>query len=91
MKNIEFDPDLFKEIQSFPKNLRLLIGSSIQKTQEAFGNPHFHRGLGLRKLTFPYYEIRMGLHLRIIFKETNTSLYFIMMGNHDKVRKFLKN
>jgi hypothetical protein len=55
-----------------------------------FGHPHTHRGLGIRKLTGNYFEVRAGLDVRLVFQNRAESLLFLMAGNHGEVRKFLR-
>lgn len=46
---------------------------------------------GLKQLGHGTWEIRSTLKDRIIFSYENDIITFIMVGNHDDVRKFLKN
>lgn len=90
MKQIEFDAALLEQIRALPKPQRLEIGNAITATQQVFGSPHQHSGVGLRKLKTNHYEIRLGLGRRLIFEDKARSLYFKFLGNHDEVRRFLK-
>ncbi|MDD2711197.1 MAG: hypothetical protein PHV34_24740 [Verrucomicrobiae bacterium] len=91
MKRIDFDPELLELIRLLPRDRRHAIGEAIAATQEAFGQPHQHTGVGLRKLSGQYYEIRMGLDQRLVFEEIDDALYFQMIGNHNDVKRFLKS
>jgi hypothetical protein len=55
-----------------------------------FGHPHTHRGLGVRKLTGNFFEIRAGLDIRLVFQNRPESFLFLMAGNHDEVQRFLR-
>ena len=79
-----------REIRSLSKEDRKQIGEIISRTQETFGNPHRHAGLGLRDLGKDYYEVRWHLGLRLVFQRRSTSLYFRILGNHHEVKHFLK-
>lgn len=46
-------------------------------------------GLGLKRLVRDYWEIRTSLKTRIIF-ELKDPLGFLLVGNHDAVRRFIK-
>jgi hypothetical protein len=63
---------------------------ALQHLERDFGHPHAHRGLGVRKLTGNFFEIRVGLNIRLIFQNRAESLLFLMAGNHDEVQKFLR-
>jgi hypothetical protein len=44
------DNDFRQEVKALSKPKRRIIGHAIADIQEAFGNPHFHSGIGVRKL-----------------------------------------
>jgi mRNA-degrading endonuclease YafQ of YafQ-DinJ toxin-antitoxin module len=46
--------------------------------------------LGIRKLTGSFFEIRVGLDIRLIFQNRAECLLFVMAGNHDEAQKFLR-
>jgi len=87
-------PDLSESFRScvrkYPRETRGRVGRTLQKLAEDFGHPHRHSGLGVRKLTGNYFEIRVGLEIRLIFQNRAESLLFIMAGSHDEVQKFLR-
>jgi hypothetical protein len=56
LKEIELDDDFRIEVKALSKEDRSIIGSAISDIQEAFGNPHVHSGIGLRKLKPRLYE-----------------------------------
>lgn len=58
----------------------------------AFALPKQHAGLGLRKVSKEgYWEIRVGLDLRVLFCLEKNRARIVLVGNHDEVQKFLKN
>lgn len=48
-------------------------------------------GLGLKKVYKNYWEIRLDIKNRIIFEFNADMVNFAFVGDHDGVRKFLKN
>jgi hypothetical protein len=48
-------------------------------------------GIGLKRLDDDYWEIRKGLRFRILFRWRKDSIDFILAGNHDSIKDFLKN
>lgn len=46
--------------------------------------------LGLKKLKNPFWEIRTDLKDRIIFTFEKNRVSFIIIGNHDQIRRLLK-
>jgi mRNA-degrading endonuclease RelE of RelBE toxin-antitoxin system len=47
-------------------------------------------GLGLKHLGDDYWEIRKGLRCRILFRWRKDTVEFILAGNHDSIKDFLK-
>ena len=90
MKTIRIETDLLRQIRALPKEDRLAIGNAIQLAQQQFGQPHRHGGVGVRKLAGQYFELRVGLDWRLVFKNAPDALVFEFMGTHDEVRRFLK-
>ena len=47
-------------------------------------------GLGLKKLHHPFWEVRAGLAIRVLFALEGDVASFLLVGNHEDVRRFLK-
>jgi len=77
-------------VRAYPKPVRIEIGRAIDRLQGALGHPHQHAGLDVRKLVKNYFEMRVGLDLRLVFKIQTDSITFTFAGTHDEVRRFLK-
>jgi mRNA-degrading endonuclease RelE of RelBE toxin-antitoxin system len=77
-------------VREYPKPVRAEIGQAIDRLQAALGQPHQHAGLGIRKLVKNYFEIRVGLDLRLVFRIEPEAVIFAFAGTHDEVRRFLK-
>ena len=48
-------------------------------------------GVGLKRLNDDYWEIRKGLRCRILFRWRKDVVDFILAGDHDSIKDFLKN
>jgi hypothetical protein len=46
-------------------------------------------GLGLKKLHKSFWEIRADLETRILFQVEKDRVTFVIVGNHDEIRRFL--
>lgn len=90
MKPLELSESFRVRVRTYPKPTRQKIGAALQQVEQDFGHPHAHRGLGIRRLTGNFFEIRVGLDLRLIFQNRAGSLLFLMAGNHDEIQKFLR-
>lgn len=90
MKPLDFGEAFRARVRAYPKATRGKIGLALRQLERDFGQPHGHRGLGIRKLTGSFFEIRVGLDIRLVFQNRTDSLLFLMAGNHDDVQKFLR-
>ncbi|MBA7664343.1 hypothetical protein ES703_72401 [subsurface metagenome] len=48
------------------------------------------QGLGLKKVRRDYWEIRLSVKNRIIFQFKGDVINFVFVGDHNRVKKFLK-
>jgi hypothetical protein len=81
---------LLKELRAKSKAERNTVGKAIDSACDAWGNPHLHAGIGIRKLVENFYECRSGLKTRLVFERLEEGeLYFHLMGSHDEIRRFI--
>jgi len=83
--------------QSFRRDVRKLgedhrrqVARAIDDARDGFGKPHFHSGLGIRRLRGNYFECRAGSDLRLVFRAQRGRLIFFAAGDHDAIRRLLK-
>lgn len=48
------------------------------------------KGLGLKKLRPPFWEVRLGLKVRVLFTLESDLLQFVLVGNHDDIVRYLR-
>jgi mRNA-degrading endonuclease YafQ of YafQ-DinJ toxin-antitoxin module len=77
-------------LKSIPAARRAEILAAMKAAAEAYGQPHLHAGVGLRRIK-PFMECRCGLDLRLVFQRERDTLVFHLCGTHDEVGAFLKN
>jgi mRNA-degrading endonuclease RelE of RelBE toxin-antitoxin system len=88
----EFKPSFEQSLKALPerdkqavKNAALRIIDILSKQSE------IRHGIGLKRLRNDLWEARYGLQTRIILRLTGDLVEFILAGNHDQVRRFLRN
>ena len=79
-----------KTAGKLPAEVREKASKAIAEVGAAFGDPHRHRGLGLRKLAKRSYEIRVHLQWRVVFIHDGKVLIAYDVMNHDEVSLWLK-
>ncbi len=91
MKRALLSPEFREMLRGLPKDLRRDIGQAISSLEQSFGDPHAHQGLGIRSLRDDYFEIRIGLKLRLVFRNLRQGLHCEMIGTHDEVRRLMRS
>ncbi len=79
-----------KAASKLPVELREKCSQAIAEVGKAFGDPHRHRGLGLRNLAGRSYEVRVALQWRVIFLHIDNELIAYDIMNHDQIVRWLK-
>jgi len=75
-------------IKSVPSTRRQDVLSAMQAAGTAYGHPHLHAGIGLRRIE-PFMECRCGLNLRLVFQREKDALVFHLCGTHGEVQEFI--
>jgi mRNA-degrading endonuclease RelE of RelBE toxin-antitoxin system len=81
---------LQKKAKKLPDDVKAKAEKAIAEVAAAFGDPHAHRGLGLRKLARRSYEIRVHLQWRVVFIHDGQTLFAYDVMNHDEVSIWLR-
>ena len=78
-----------RKFESLPVSIQNQVLEAIPPLVASFGKPHAHLGLG--KLAGRLYEFRVGLHLRIVFRHDRDTLYLLLVGTHDEVKRAIRS
>lgn len=79
-----------KTADGLPPDVRDEVSRAIVQVAGAFGDPHRHGGLGLRKLARRSYEVRVHQQWRVVFMLDGENLVAFDIMNHDEVRRWLR-
>jgi mRNA-degrading endonuclease RelE of RelBE toxin-antitoxin system len=79
-----------KTAGKLPPGVREKASRTIVDVGAAFGDPHQHRGLGLRKLARRSYEVRVHMQWRVVFVYDGKNLIAYDVMNHDEVLLWLR-
>ena len=88
----EFKPSFERSIKSFPPPEKSEIKESAAQLIDILSRDRqIHQGLGLKRLRGDFWELRKGIKARILFRWHGDLVEFVLAGNHDDVKRFLKN
>ena len=84
---------------SFDRSIKSLVPSEKEDVKKVASDlievlskdKQIHKGLGLKRLMGDYWEARQGIRVRILFRWKGDLAEFVLAGNHNDVKRFLKN
>jgi mRNA-degrading endonuclease YafQ of YafQ-DinJ toxin-antitoxin module len=87
----EYKSSFDKVFKKLGLNRQEKVIDAINILIDFFENRKKVKGLGLKNLRENYWEIRVNVKDRIIFTLEKDKVAFIIVGNHDEIKKFLRN
>jgi hypothetical protein len=66
------------------------VEGALQVLPDCFGQPHVHAGISIRRLRYNLFECRTALKIQILFRPNAGALEVFFAGNHDGVRRFIR-
>ena len=63
---------------------------AVEKFQHAMENRQWPQGLGITHLREDYFEFRVDIHTRVIYRRSADLIQYVLYGSHDQIRRFLK-
>lgn len=88
----EFKPSFKRSIKSFSgKEKEEIKDVAFQLIDMLSRDRSVHKGIGLKRLRDDFWEVRKGIKVRILFRWKSDSVDFVLAGNHNDVKRFLKN
>ena len=90
MIRVLLTPRIRKTAEKLPADVRQKASAAIAEVAAAFGDPHAHRGLGLRKIARRSYEVRVNLQWRVVFIHDGETLAAYDVMTHDEVALWLR-
>ena len=87
---VELTRDFERAFRKLSASKRSAVERALGGLPAILGDPHGHRGLGVRKLhASGIWEARVGLGLRMVFSFRDEVLTLRRLGSHDDVQRFL--
>jgi len=78
-----------RSFKKLPDNTQKRIAKVISRFIDFILTGQRPEGLGLKKLYKDYWEIRVGLSIRILFELKDNLVTFILVGDHNQIKRFL--
>lgn len=82
---------LQRDLHKRDKGIRDAAFDAIENALKNYGKPHTHAGASIRDYKPPFKEVRIGLHLRLLFYRDGDFLVFCCLGTHREVATWCDN
>lgn len=91
MKKIVILPSFERSIKRFTsiEKDRLII--ALEKFNDFLVTGKISSGLGFKKIRHDIFEFRIDIRLRVIVKDENDTLYMVIAGSHEDIKRYLKD
>ena len=87
----EFKPSFDRSLKQFHDEEKEEIKTVAVRLIDILSHDRFiHKGIGLKRLRGNFWEARKGLKARILFRWEKDLIEFVLAGNHEDVKRFLK-
>lgn len=88
----EFKPSFDRLIKSLAPPEKADVKEAASQLIDVLSKDRqIYQGLGLKRLRGDFWEVRKGIKARILFRWTGDLIEFVLAGNHDDVKRFLKS
>lgn len=88
----EFKPSFDRSVKNFHgKEKEDIKQVALQAIDILSQDRLLYKGIGLKRLKGDFWEIRKGLKARILFRWQGNLLEFILAGDHNDIKRYLKN
>ena len=88
----EFKPSFDRSVKSFRGREKEEIKQVALQTIDILSQDRgIHKGIGLKRLKGDFWEIRRGLKARILFRWEGDLIEFILAGDHNDIKRYLRN
>lgn len=88
----EFKPSFDRSVKSFHGREKEEIKEVALKAIDILSQDKLvHKSTGLKRLKGDFWEIRKGLKARILFRWQGELIEFILAGDHNDIKRYLKN
>ena len=89
---LEFKPSFDRSVKSFHgKEKEEIKQAALQAIDILSQDRIIHKGIGLKRLKGDFWEVRRGLKARILFRWQGDLVEFVLTGDHNDIKRFLKD
>ena len=87
----QFAPSFDRSFTRLPPDRRRRVRQGVDRLIDLFDQGQLPSGFGFKRLRGNMWEFRVGLSDRVIFILEGSVVTFVMVGDHEDVRRYLKH
>ena len=88
----DFKSSFERSIKQLPDKEKEEIKEAARQLVDILSRDRYlYKGIGLKRLQGDFWEVRKGIKARILFRWESGLVEFVLAGNHDDIKRFLKN
>ena len=91
MRQIGVLPSFERSVKKLTPQNKKKLAQSLETFNEFLVSGQASPGFGFKKINHDKYEFRVDIRLRVILKTQGDVFYLVLVGNHDEVRKYLRD
>ncbi|MBI4596823.1 MAG: hypothetical protein HY737_00285 [Candidatus Omnitrophica bacterium] len=86
----DYQPSFLDATRNLSRAQATKLLRAIEKFQHAIEGRQWPQGLGITHLRNDYFEFRVDIHVRVMYRRAGDLIQYVLYGSHDHVRHFLK-
>jgi hypothetical protein len=86
----EFKPSFGRSLEHLHPREQTRAKEAADKLIDFYNAGEKTPGLGIDHLRGPFWEARAGLRIRLLYRWQKDLIEFVLAGNHDDVKRFLR-
>lgn len=91
MKIVKILPSFERSLRKLSHQQREKIKKTLNQFNDFLVSGILPVGLGFKKINDDKYELRVDIRLRIILKIEAEVVFLVLVGDHNNIRRYLKN
>ena len=90
MRRLAASTHFRKQLKKLPVHDQQKVSTALKDFLAAFTRGQLPAGYGFKKINHDKYELRLDIRLRIVMKADGDTLVCHLVGNHEDVRRYLR-
>ena len=91
MNLVRILPSFERSVKKLTSQEKKLLAGGLEKFNTFLVTRQATLGFRFKKINHDKYEFRIDARLRVVIKKLDDIYYLVIVGNHDKIKQYLRN